>query len=130
VAVVRNRDDFPNPQAFDDARDYCRLDSESINGPYCAAVIFGEAARKDSQYREEAIQFLRQSIAQGMPREWIQKHALALNPLADDALREQAPSDPNVVLDLRPIQEPPRTAAWNDFRREVGAKQTLLAQAP
>jgi serine/threonine protein kinase len=134
VSVVRDRKDLPNPRAFEDARAYYRLESESIDGPYCAAIIFGEAARKNSplkeQYKEEALRYLRQAIAQGMPRELIQKYPLALNPLADDEIRAQAPSDPNFVLDLRPIQEPPRTAAWNDFRREVGARQSLIAQVP
>src|SRR5262249_34817521 len=81
VSAVMNSPKLPNPQAFDDARRYCELEPDSFEAPYCAAVIFAHAARKDAAYQSVAIDFLTQALRKGMPLHLVQNFSYDLKPL-------------------------------------------------
>lgn len=132
-AAIRNRgtaysdavvstNSLPNEQAFDDAKKYCELEPTSFEAPMCAANIFGEAARKDSRYKVEAANYLQEALAKGMPIQWVSGPILGpLLPEVDEDIRARARSKkPKEHIDPRPPNDPPATAEWKKFEKEVG----------
>jgi tetratricopeptide (TPR) repeat protein len=134
VASVKNNDQLPDKQAFDDAAKYLSLEPVSFEAPYCAAIIFGEAARKNPEYNDLACAHLRQAIAKGMPLNLVGNFPAQLQRLLDQldraATEGASPRDPNYRLAFAPPEEPPRTSDWAAFERQFGSQSRVVARGP
>jgi tetratricopeptide (TPR) repeat protein len=128
IAVVNNSSEIPNPQAFEDAAQDCRLNPDSVEPFYFAAVVLGEASRKDPTYLPEAVRCLSMAIEKGMPYRWIQNHDVSLRHLEvhlDGALIEKAKRAKDIVLSNMPNVEPVTTPSWAEFK---GSRLVLAQQ--
>jgi serine/threonine protein kinase len=115
----------PNAQAFQDAREDCRLNPDSFEAAYSAGLIFAYAATIDSQYADEGAHSLTRALELGLPRDRIEQQRVpfrALLPKVDPALIEAAPpQDPSYHFRTYRYLAPPQTADWHAFLAEVGA---------
>jgi tetratricopeptide (TPR) repeat protein len=118
-------------KALADADECCRLEPNSIESACCAAIIYGEAARKDARFQEKAVSYLNEALRKGMPIE-------AANPypplkrilsLVDETLLPTVRHDAKYVMQFRPAHEPPSVAEWKAFQNRFGIKEGRLAQS-
>jgi tetratricopeptide (TPR) repeat protein len=130
-AVVRNdKRNLPDPQAFADLEEYFRLEPNGFEAAYCAAIIHGDAARKDPSYEQKAIGYLNQAFQKGMPRELVQPYFTQLKrllPFVDGQMVIDAVSDPDYRTRFAPSNEPSLTARWPEFQHNTGQQAALLA---
>jgi len=123
LAVWTEKKRLPDAQAFLDAREDCRLNPDSFDASFCAAVIFGEAARKDPCFEEDAVGYLSKAMQQGMPLAMVKRYNAQLGSLVEKvdrevvAASERAPQ--GYVFRLGPdYLEPPEMADWDSFLRQ------------
>jgi hypothetical protein len=130
MAVVNNNS-LPNNKGFADAEAYCRLEPDSFLPPYCAAVIYGEAALKEPKWHEDqAIHYLTVALRKGMPLELMQRFQRQTKRLllfVDANVLQSARRDPGYAVNLWPPEEPPVVADWTAFERKYGLKRSPLA---
>jgi hypothetical protein len=129
VAIVRNnKTELPDESALVDAREYCRLAPDSIEALCCAAIVYGEAARKNNTFEPEAVAYLTAALKKGMPLDVVNSNSLQLKRLVeklDDETRTSARRDASFRIHFAPVQEPPATASWKAFLDGQGQRNLL-----
>jgi len=131
-SAINSKDRLPSQQAMDDVRKCCTLAPDSFEVFMIAAVVLGEAARKDSSFESEAIAYLSKALTKGMPQEVALNYPYytqlkRLVPLIDADVFANAKSDPSYRVRLTPVHEPPNTADWEVFQRQFGHRREMLA---
>jgi len=117
-AVVNDKKKIPDLQGLDDARRDCVLHPDSFESYYYAAVVIGEAARKDATYEEEAVRYLTTAFRQGLPMELIKNYKISLTHLlakVDQAVIAEARHDSTCRLVGALLQHHSTTPRWNEF---------------
>src|SRR5262249_7539110 len=79
--VINQKTKVPSDECFADAATYCGLAGENFEGPLVAAIVFGEAARKDKRYEAKAVEYLTEAIKKGFPLEAVSALSAQLKPL-------------------------------------------------
>jgi Flp pilus assembly protein TadD len=131
MIVVNQRTKIPSLECLADAEEYNRLAGDSFEGPFYAAVVFGEAARKDARFRAKAIDFLTLAFERGLPLEALANFSLQLKPLlplVDTRLTGSAAHDPKYRAVVRPLHEYLDTPDWNQFLKGSQNRESALAQ--
>jgi eukaryotic-like serine/threonine-protein kinase len=115
-------------QALVDAREYCRRAPDSIEAACCAAIVYGEAARKDKTFEPAAVAHLKDALKKGMPLDVVNSYSLQLRRLVeklDDETRTSARRDASFRIHFAPAQEPLETANWKAFLNGHGQPKLL-----
>jgi tetratricopeptide (TPR) repeat protein len=131
MVVVNDKEKIPTQQAFDDIEKYCRLSPDSFEAPYCGAVVYGEAAKKNSAFENKAIRYLTEALQKGMPLEAVGFYKLQVKrllPFVSAQVLIDARRDSTYRLDLRPPHEPPSIADWRAFQKQYGLARELLVR--
>jgi len=118
----------PDPQAFADAQEDIRLNPDSFEPLYLAAVILGYAVKMDLNlivYRERGSDCLKQALEAGLPRELYDADASRFEPLKTDEIQPLIDAAPHLkkgaFLELYPHQDFPPEAEWKAFLQAVGS---------
>ncbi|HEY2413918.1 MAG TPA: protein kinase [Pirellulaceae bacterium] len=130
-AVVNQKTMIPSPECLADADEYNRLAGDTFEGPFYAAVVFGEAARKDSRFRKKAIDLLALALQSGLPIEATAPFPVQLKPLlsfVDASVTANAVHDLKYRANIRPLQEYSNTPDWNLFVQGSKSPHTSLAR--
>jgi serine/threonine protein kinase len=134
LMVVKNsREKIPSAEAFEDALRYRTLET-SYEGSHLAASVFGEAARKDARYHDDAILFLTESISKGLPSESLATLTIELKrllPFIDASVLQNARSVPQFEdrrQERTPIHELADSPRLDAFLLKNATKPPLLAQ--
>ena len=119
VARVRNdKTARPSAQTLEDAAHYYELERDTPKGAFCAAIVFGEAARKDSTYRQRAVDYLTEALGKGMPLETASQYQIQMKPLValvEDSVLKNAKHDPSSRVSFTPVQDYSDTPSWQLF---------------
>jgi serine/threonine protein kinase len=114
---------IPVDQAFEDIRQYCRLNPNSFESHYSAAKLFGYAAKRDAKYRAEGEQYLLVALERGLPRELVEQQGSLLKPLlnaeSEDLFKKARSKEPGYSYSYFERQPPPTNADWTSFLREI-----------
>jgi serine/threonine protein kinase len=128
--VINDGRKIPDGQAFDDVHQYREIE-KTFEGPYLAARIYGEAARKDVCYEDAAHIYLVEAIEKGLPKSVLGKLPLELRWLIsklDSRVVALASDHPEAARSKRdPLRHPPQTADWTSFLQRPGENTKLLA---
>jgi tetratricopeptide (TPR) repeat protein len=132
VAIVANdKTKIPSTEAFEDAEKLCQLDPKSFDAAYCAAIIFGEAARKDSNFDPRAVGYLTDALNNGLPVEAVNHYPRQLKrlmPSVEEGVIAGARHDSRYRVAFVPIQEFPDGANWEVFQERYSDGSRRLAQ--
>lgn len=134
VGLVRNdKKKIPSPECMVEAESFCRLASDTFDAPFCAAVVFGEAARKDPAYRHKAVGYLTEAIEKGLPLDIIEAsvYQTQLQPLLgylDKTVIAQGINDPNYRVSVGPTRDFPPTPDWEEFRNPDKRRASRVAR--
>jgi serine/threonine protein kinase len=128
--VVNDREKIPSEQAFQDLDAYRRLASGSFEPALLGAILYGEAARKNSAYQPQAISFLADALQKGMPAGVAELYPAQIKrqlPFVDGQLLMSARRDTGYRF--RPgLEQPlPENANWSAFRTRFGTLRSGLA---
>lgn len=112
---------LPSAETMARAEEYVKLAPANFDSTFCAAAVFGEAARKDVSYRDKAVSYLTDALKQGLPLEVSEMpgYRLALTPLmgfVDAKVIENGIHDPAYRIKICPVMDFPLTADWQQFR--------------
>jgi tetratricopeptide (TPR) repeat protein len=133
VALVWNDKKEPvDPQALEDADESYRLEPNSFEAACGAAIIYGEAARKDAKFQDKAAYYLTLALRKGMPIEATNPYSIQLRrifELVDKNTLAGARHDDKYRIHFTPAHEPPNLADWNEFQKQFGVKQKLVARS-
>jgi len=133
ILVINDRKKTISQETLNDARECCRLDSQSFESSMFAAIVFGEAAKKDAGCESEAMDYLTKAIDQGMPVEVAQSYPYErqlkrLLDRVDEGVIGGARHDSSYRPRFTPAHDPPNTADWDAFQSRYGKRSTLVAQ--
>src|SRR5438874_11444386 len=118
-------------QTLADVEESWRLEANSIESASCAAIIYGEAARKDAKFQEKALHYLTEALRKGLPIEAANPYPFQLKriiDLVDGNVLAGARHDAKYRLQFTPAHEPPSVAEWNAFQTRFGVKREQLVR--
>ena len=131
LTVVNTSGVMPSQQAFDDVELYRQLVPNSFEPAFCGAVVYGEAAKKNSEYEGKAIAYLTEALRKGMPLEAadIYKYQTKrLVPFVDAQVLMAARRDSSYRIQLWPPHDLPDVADWRAFEKQLGVQRELFVQ--
>src|SRR5439155_4680872 len=118
-------------QALADADESCRLEPNSFEAACGAAIIYGEAARKEAKFQEKAVGYLTDALNKGMPIEAANPYSAQLKRiigLVDDKTLAAARRDSSYRVHFTPSHEPLAAADWEAFQKRFGANRALFVR--
>jgi serine/threonine protein kinase/Tfp pilus assembly protein PilF len=130
--VTDHKKNMPSAEYLQDAKEYYRLESDPLKRAFCAAIVFGEAARKDSSHVEKAVSYLTEALNQKLPLEATLLYSAQLKPLVplvDQSTLEHAVHDPKFRVSFTPAMEFSDTPHWNQIQ-QFNSAQAKLATHP
>jgi tetratricopeptide (TPR) repeat protein len=131
-AAARNdKQRLPDAQAYADIERYRELAPDAFEPACCAAILYGDLARKGAGGDSQAIACLTEALQKGMPLEVVQAYFTQLKrllPFVDGQTLLAARRDPEFRIEFWPDHEPPATARWAAFQQTTGKQPGMLAQ--
>jgi len=129
---VQNNKRIPDDEAFAAIERYRQLKPGAFEPAYCAAILYGEKARKGFGNDEQAIVYLADALKKGMPLDLVQPYYIQLKrllPFIDGQTLLEARRDSSYRTRFAPSHDPPQTAVWAAFHRSAEQQSGLLAQS-
>jgi len=130
--VINQKNKLPSDDCLADAEAYCRLADSSFEGPMVAAIVFGEAARKDKRYEAKAVEYLTEAIKKGFPLEAVSAHPAQLKPLlarvGSEVIAAGVHDSKYRVNFLIPVQEYSDVANWNRFLQAGKFRRSVIVR--
>src|SRR5262249_29906305 len=122
---------IPAQEFLSKAEECSRLEANSFEEPFCAAIVFGEAARKDTRYREKALGNFTEALQRGLPLEAANLYPPQLKPLVplvNANVIANAAHDPGFRANFAPVQEFESTPNWQVFLRQDRKEGVAVVQ--
>jgi len=130
--VINQKNKLPSDECLADAEAYCRLAGESFEGPLVAAIVLGEAARKDKRYEGKAVEYLTEAIKKGFPLEGVSGLPTQLKPLltrVSASIVASGAHDTTYRMNFTlPVQEYSDSGSWQRFLQAGKIRPAAMAR--